>query len=54
LEKDKIVLLLLRVRLGDEKDPEIKGNYVTIGRLFKINNSKQKFKSLYSFLSGRL
>jgi len=46
LEKDQIVLLLFRVKLGDENDPDIISNYVTIGRLFKVNNSSNDFENL--------
>lgn len=54
LEKDQIVLFIFRVRLGDEDDSTIKGNYLTIGRLFKINNSSKDFKNLYNILCGLL
>ena len=54
LEKDQIVLFLFRVRLGDEDDPTVFGHYVTIGNLFKINNSKTDFNRLYEHLKALL
>jgi hypothetical protein len=54
LDEDQIVLLLFRVKLGDENDPDIIGNYSTIGKLFKINNSSDDFNKLYEILKELL
>jgi hypothetical protein len=51
IQKDQRVLLLFRVRLGDEDDPTVFGYYITIGNLFKINNSKKDFNRLYDLLN---
>jgi len=54
LKKDQIVLFLFRVRLGDENDPNKVGHFITIGKLFKINNSKIDFNRLYEHLKALL
>jgi hypothetical protein len=54
LDQDQIVLLLFRVRLGDENDPKFIGDYLTIGRLYQINNSSNDFNKLYDVYNGLL
>ena len=54
LDKDQVVLFLFRVRLGEENDPTKPGRYITIGKLFKINNSKVDFNRLYEHLKALL
>ena len=54
LEKEQIVLFLFRVRLGEEEDHTKTGGYITIGKLFKVNNSKTDFNRLYDHLKALL
>jgi hypothetical protein len=50
LEKDQVVLFMFRVKLGHEYNFDFIGNYLTIGKLYKINNSSEDFNKLNEFL----
>jgi len=54
LDQDQIVLFLFRVKLGDENDPKFISDYLTIGRLYQINNSSNDFNKLYDVYNGLL
>ena len=54
LDNNQSVLLLFRVRLGDYYDSDIIGNYLTIGKLFRINNSNNDLNKLYNILKDLL
>ena len=54
IDDKQVVLLLFRVRKGDEDDLTQKGHYATIGNLFKFNNSKNDFNKLYEVLKALL
>jgi DNA polymerase type B, organellar and viral len=54
LEKKQVVLLLFRVRFGDENDITKFGSYATLGKMFKVNNSKNDFNNLYEHLKALL
>jgi len=53
LDTEQNVLFLFRVRLG-EKYSDFKGHYLTLGKLYKINNSQDDFNKLYEVLKELL
>jgi len=50
LNKDQIVLLLFRVKFGDEYNPKFTSHFTTLGRLYKVSSSQKDFNNLYQNL----
>jgi hypothetical protein len=54
-QNDYKILLLFRVKFSEEDEfQDIKSNFITLGKLFKINNSQKDFNNLYDELKERL
>jgi hypothetical protein len=54
LLKDQTVLFIVRVKIGDENDLDFISDYITLGKLFKINNSTYDLNKLLETFTSLL